>query len=127
MKFFQVKGDFEQGVKQWRRVVAAGLEQDMLDAGKETAQHLLRKIREDAHKAGPEWEAAAEKGQVQQGREDVRLVFPAEAFDLEYGNTEKGQQPVPLVRLNVGQMRRELSQKYNTALGMRLFGYHGSI
>ena len=121
--FISVKnGDqFKRAVNQWRDVASSGLDTVVLDAAEETAQFLLLKIRQDAVDSGPDWEAAAGQARVVRTDSNVALVFPPEAFDLEYGNPEKGITPRALVRANTNQMAKANSRRFNVFLGERLF------
>jgi hypothetical protein len=118
-QFFKVTGDFEKGVKNWQRIASEGIEEDILAAAEETAQHLLAKIQEDSLEAGPDWYQAALQGQVVKTGSDVHLFFPEETFDLEYGNPEKGLSPRRLVLANANQMRRENTKRFSNLLSQR--------
>lgn len=122
--FISVKSDggFKKAVAQWHDAVGAGLDSVVLDAAEETAQFLLLKIRQDAHESGPEWEDAAALAKVVRTEANVALVFPPEAFDLEYGNPEQGITPRALVRANINQMSRANGKRFSVFLGERLFG-----
>jgi len=119
MTYFKVKGGFEEGVKNWRRIASEGLDVDILDAAEETAQHLLFKIQQDALEAGEDWYQAALRAKVVKTGDDVRLEFPEEAFDLEYGNPEKGLAPRRLFLANANQMKRENQKRFSSLLEQR--------
>jgi hypothetical protein len=117
--FFKVTGGFEEGVKNWGRIDSEGIEQDILAAAEETAQHLLYKIQQDALEAGDDWYQTAMQGEVIKTQADVHLAFPSQAFDLEYGNPEKGLAPRRLILANANQMKRVNQQRFSSLLAQR--------
>lgn len=118
-QFFKVVGDFEKGVKNWGRIDSEGIEEDILAAAEETAQHFLNKIQQDSMEAGDDWYDAAMQGRVVKTGSDVHLSFPQGTFDLEHGNPEKGLAPRRLILANANQMRQENQSRFSNLLGQR--------
>jgi len=123
MPFFamsvQDKG-WDTAVKRWKDITSYGLEEDILDAAEETAQLLLRRIRRNAHKMGKDWGAAADRAWVERKEQTVVIMLPIESFVMEYGDEDTP--PRPVVRNSIDQMGPGLSQQFNQALRIRLFG-----
>lgn len=115
-----VKGDPDKIIKQWRAAVGRGLKNDVLDTAEETAAYLLRRVRQNAHKAGKDWGRVADQGQVKRLASNVVLEFPGEAFDLEYGT--EGVPPKPIIRQSINQMGPYLKGYFNKQIKIRLFG-----
>lgn len=90
--FIKLKSDggWEKAVAHWQSLAGPGLREQYLDAAEEAAAYVLMAVKNEAASVNDEWSNAIQGAQVARSNHGVGLAFPAETYDLEYGNPEEG-------------------------------------
>ena len=94
-----------------------------MEAAEESAEKVMERIRQAATAAGPDWAEAIKKATVERQGENIRLEFPKESFDLEYGTA--AVPPRPVVRTTIYKHKRQINDEFDALLRRRVFGRTG--
>lgn len=111
--------EFGAAVEHWKT-----LKQDAkgfyLDVAEDTAQFLLLALRDAVASAQPvEWRAGMAEAHVGRSDRGVGIVFPHELHDLEYGNTEAGQRPHPMIRRTINHEQHRVHDRFSNIAHQR--------